>query len=355
MNKIMRIGNRLVGQEQPCFIIAEAGVNHNGDIELAKKLVDVAAEAGADAVKFQTFKTEHLVVRDAPKADYQIETTGSDESQFEMLKKLELSKSDHLTLIKYCKKKEILFLSTPFEEESVDFLEELKLPVIKIPSGEVTNLPFIKYTAEKDIPVIMSTGMSTIAEIDSAVKIFRETNNGNLILLHCVSSYPAPEEQTNLKAMITLKDTFKFPVGYSDHTSGIEIPIAAVAMGACVIEKHFTLDKSFSGPDHRASLEPGMLKLLVRSIRTVEKAMGDGIKKIAECEKRNKSLAQKSLVAKHFIKCGETVSETNVCCKRPGTGIPPCLSGKIYGSRVTRDISEGEILSFSSLEWNETE
>jgi len=322
------------------FIIAEAGVNHNGDIRLAHKLVDAAKEAGADAVKFQTFKAENVVSKLADKAEYQKETTNSKESQYEMIKKLELSFEDFVKIKDYCDKKDIIFLSTPFDYESVGFLESL-VPLYKIGSGEITNLPFLEYVAKKGKPMILSTGMSTLGEVEEAVKtIINVTSSLPLTLLHCVSNYPAKYEDVNLKAMLTLKEVFELPVGYSDHTLGIEIAIAAVALGAKVIEKHFTLDRGLPGPDHKASLEPDELKKMVKAIRNVEKALGSGIKKPAQSELKVMKVARRSLVAARDIRAGEVIKESDILIKRPGTGILPKFKEIIIGMRLTRDVKK---------------
>ncbi|AZR73886.1 N-acetylneuraminate synthase [Anoxybacter fermentans] len=331
------------------FIIAEAGVNHNGDINIAKKLIDVAAEAGVDAIKFQTFKTEKLVSQGAPKADYQLKTTKKSESQYQMIKKLELDKTSHVELMNYCKEKKIMFLSSPFDFESCDLLDELDIPFFKVPSGEITNLPFLKYIAEKQKPIILSTGMANIAEIYEALETIYSTGNRDVVVLHCVTEYPAPIEEVNLSAMLTIRDAFKVPVGYSDHTLGLEIPIAAVALGAKVIEKHFTLDKSMEGPDHKASLEPDELKLLVQSIRNVEKALGDGIKRPAKSEIKNLPVARKSIVAARDIKKGQVLSRDLLEIKRPGDGIEPKFIDKILGFKVNRYIRRDEVLKWEDL------
>ena len=322
------------------FIIAEAGVNHNGDIRLAYKLVDAAKEAGADAVKFQTFKAENVVSKIAEKAEYQKETTNSEESQYEMIKKLELSFEDFVKIKDYCDKKGIIFLSTPFDYESVDFLESL-VPLYKVGSGEITNLPFLEYIAKKGKPIILSTGMSTLGEVEEAVKtIINVTSSLPLVLLHCVSNYPAKYEDVNLKAMLTLKEAFELPVGYSDHTLGIEIAIAAVALGAKVIEKHFTLDRGLPGPDHKASLEPDELKKMVKAIRNVEKALGSGVKRPTQSELKVMKVARRSLVATRDIRAGEVVKESDILIKRPGTGILPKFKEIIIGMRLTRDVKK---------------
>lgn len=328
------------------FIIAEAGVNHNGDINLAKKLIDAAAAAGADAVKFQTFNTDNEVSKFAPKAEYQLETTDEDESQYEMIKKLELSREDHLVLMDYCKASSIKFLSSPFENDAIDLLAELGLDIMKIPSGEITNFPFMKKIGALNKKVIMSTGMATIGEVEQAIDILTEngTDREKITLLHCNTEYPTPYEDVNLRAMVTLADSFKLPVGYSDHTKGIEIPLAAVAMGAVVIEKHFTLDKTMEGPDHKASLEPGELSEMVKAIRNVETALGTGIKKPSKSEKKNIAIARKSIVALCDIKAGEVFTEENVTTKRPGSGVNPMDWNFVLGRKAPRDFGEDELI-----------
>jgi len=337
--------------EDKCFIIAEAGVNHNGKLELAKKLVDVAAEARSDAVKFQTFKAERVVSIFADKAKYQKKTTNATESQFEMIKKLELSFDNFVKIKDYCDRKGIIFLSTPFDYESVDFLENLA-PLYKIGSGEITNLPFLEYIAKKGKPIILSTGMSTLGETEEAVNLILSILTSHvsrfashispLTLLHCVSNYPAEYEDVNLKAMLTLKKVFKLPVGYSDHTLGIEISISAIALGAKVIEKHFTLDKNLPGPDHKASLEPDELKAMIRAIRNIEKSLGDGIKRPTQSELEVMKVARRSLVAKRNIRAGEVVRESDILIKRPATGIPSKFKGIVIGMKPTRDIRKDE-------------
>ena len=285
----IRIEDKLIGEEEPCFIIAEAGVNHNGSVELAKKLIDAAKDAGADAVKFQTFKAENVVVKDAQKAEYQKETTGEG-SQYEMIKKLELTEEDFRELADYAKEKDIMFLSSPFDKDSIDLLNELDVPAFKVGSGEITNFPLLRYIAKKGKPIILSTGMSTLGEIEEALDVIRSEGVEDIALLHCVSNYPARIEDVNLRAMGTLKQAFKLPVGFSDHTLGITAPIAAVALGACVIEKHFTLDRNLPGPDHKASLEADELKEMVKAIREVEKVLGNGIKRPTKEEEEIKKL-----------------------------------------------------------------
>ncbi len=346
----VKIGNIWLGEGEPCFIIAEAGVNHNGDVNLAKKLIDVAREADADAVKFQTFRAEELVTETAEKADYQKETTSPEESQFNMIKKLELTGSDFEKISTYAQKKDILFLSSPFDNGSADLLEELGVPAFKIPSGEITNFPLLQYIARKHKPVILSTGMSTLDEVAAALKVIRGEGTEEIVLLHCVSSYPAKIVDTNLRAMATLKETFKLPVGLSDHTLGITIPIAAVALGACVIEKHFTLDKNLPGPDHKASLEPEELKEMVASIRDVEKAMGDGVKRPTKEEKATRKVARRSIVAKVDIAKGVVITGEMLAIRRPGTGIEPGNLGMVIGKRAKRQIMSDELITSSEVQ-----
>ncbi len=326
------------------FIIAEAGVNHNGDIETAKRLVDVAAVAGADAVKFQTFKAENLVCKNARKADYQMETTDQEESQFEMLKKLELTPSMHERLLEYCNQKNIMFLSTPFDIESLHYLITLGCEMIKIPSGEITNYPFLKEVGKTGKKVILSTGMSTLEEVRDAVKVLKDNGSSDVTVLHCNTEYPTPYNDVNLQAMYTLKKELGIPAGYSDHTQGIEVPIAAAALGASVIEKHFTLDKTMEGPDHKASLEPDELQAMVRAIRNIEGALGSGEKVPSESEKRNISIVRKSIVAKCDIDAGEVFTEDNLTTKRPGTGFSPMLWEQVIGCKAKRKFKVDEII-----------
>lgn len=329
-----------------CFIIAEAGVNHNGSIDTARKLIDVAVDARADAVKFQTFKTDQIVSMTAPKAEYQIRTTGKRETQFRMLKKLELSGKAHSELFLYCKKKKTMFLSTPFDIESVDFLNKLGLGIFKIPSGEITNLPYLKKIGNLKKKIIMSTGMADAREIKDALKILIDcgTPKENITLLHCNTDYPTSMRDVNLLAMLTIRDAFKVKVGYSDHTPGIEVPVAAVALGASIIEKHFTLDKNMSGPDHKASLEPDELKAMVNAIRNVEKALGNGIKKPSRSEMKNIQVVRKSIVAAKDIKKGEVFGEDNITVKRPAGGISPMEWDNILGKRAKRDFRGDELI-----------
>lgn len=326
------------------FIIAEAGVNHNGSFELAKKLVDKAVWAGADCIKFQTFNSKNLVSKNAQKAEYQKKTTDSSESQLDMLKKLELSKEEFIELRDYCNQKGIMFLSTPFDLESIDFLASIGVKTWKVPSGEITNYPFLRAIGKRKESVIMSTGMCTLDEVRDAIEVLKTFGTSDITLLHCTTEYPAPYDSVNLKAMLTLQNEFGFNVGYSDHTNGIEVPVAAVAMGASVIEKHFTLDKNMEGPDHKASLEPEELKQMVQSIRNVELALGDGKKQPSDAEKKNIVIARKSIVAACDIKKGEKFTEENLTAKRPGNGISPMNWAEVLGKIAKRDFSEDELI-----------
>jgi N,N'-diacetyllegionaminate synthase len=328
------------------LIIAEAGVNHNGDIALAKELVARAAAAGADVVKFQSFLTSKLVSPLAPKAHYQKVSTDPAESQFEMIRKLELSRADHVVLIEECRRHGIAFLSTAFDVESFDMLIELGLELVKIPSGEITNLPFLRHVASTCRPVILSTGMATLGEIESALDIIEQagTSRSQITVLHCSTEYPTPMPDVNLRAMCNMKHAFGVAIGYSDHTIGIEVPIAAVALGATVIEKHFTIDRSLPGPDHRASLEPHEMKAMVDAIRNIELAMGDGIKRPNTSEIKNMSIARKSLVASKPIRAGERFSADNLTAKRPGTGISPMRWDELIGRVAFRDFAPDELI-----------
>ena len=330
------------------IIIAEAGVNHNGDINKAKQLINKAVEASVDYIKFQTFKTELCISKNAVKADYQIENTqNSSESQLEMVKKLELSFDQFVELEKYCNQKNIKFLSTGFDSESLTFLAQLGVTIAKIPSGEITNLPYLRQVASLFPEVILSTGMATIDEIKDAVKVL--TDNGvskdKITILHCNTEYPTPMEDVNLKAMLHIQRELGLPIGYSDHTLGIEVPIAAVALGATVIEKHFTLDKTLPGPDHKASLEPNELKAMVSAIRNIEKAIGgSGLKEVSKSEEKNKPIARKSIVASTDIKKGDTFTPENLTVKRPGTGISPMQWDEVIGKEAKRDFQEDELI-----------
>ena len=328
------------------FIIAEAGVNHNGSITLAKKLIDVAAKSGANAVKFQTFKAEKLLSKAAEKAEYQKQTTDLSESQFDMLNRLELDLNSHKELISHSKEKGIMFLSTAFDHNSIDLLNDLGLSIFKIPSGEITNLPYLRHIGSLNKNVILSTGMSNLEEIDEALKILISsgTKKENITVLHANTMYPTPMEDVNLNAMKTISDVFDIEIGYSDHTLGIEVDIAAVAMGAKIIEKHFTLDREMEGPDHKASLEPFELKSMVDAIRNIEKAMGDGIKRPTKSEKPNIDIARKSIVTIKSIAKGDRFTEKNVAVKRPGTGLSPMKWDSIVGTTAERDYKLDELL-----------
>ena len=328
------------------FIIAEAGVNHNGSLDLAKKLIDVASESGADAVKFQTFKAEKLVSKNAQKADYQKQTTNKTESQFDMIKKLELDMDTHKELIAYCETKNIMFLSTPFDHDSIELLNDLGLEIFKIPSGEITNLPYLRHIGKLNKKVILSTGMADIGEIEDALDILINTGTKkeNITILHANTMYPTPMEDVNLKAMVTIGNTFDIAYGYSDHTLGIEVDIAAVALGACCVEKHFTLDKTMEGPDHKASLEPHELKSMIKAIRNIELALGSCVKKPSKSEIPNMQIARKSIVAKIEIKKGDKLSEENITIKRPGNGINPMRWDEVVGTIAAKDYKEDELI-----------
>lgn len=328
------------------LIIAEAGVNHNGSLEMAKTLVEKAAEAGVDYVKFQTFKSEKLVSRHATKAEYQKANTDGEDSQLKMLQQLELSHNDHLQLIEHCNRCGVNFLSTAFDLDSIDFLASLNLDLWKIPSGEITNLPYLRRIAQKGERVIMSTGMCTLDDIEAALNILisNGTPRENITLLHCNTEYPTPWSDVNLRAMHDIAQRFNLAVGYSDHTQGIEVPIAAVALGATVIEKHFTLDNNLPGPDHKASLNPQQLKEMVTAIRHIELSLGDGVKQISESERKNISIARKSIVAATHISKGDLLTEENLTVKRPGGGISPMLWDKVVGTTATRDYLPDEMI-----------
>lgn len=328
------------------LIIAEAGVNYNGNLDLAKEMVHVARECGADIIKFQTAKAELVISRYAPKADYQKETTGVTESQLDMCRKILLPYEDFVELAELCRQVGIRFLSTPFESESIDFLYKLGMRIWKIPSGEITNLPYLEKIGGYGQKIILSTGMSTLIEVENAIKVLmsKGTRKENITLLHCTTEYPAPYSEVNLKAMLTLREHFGMKVGYSDHTPGAIIPIAAISLGASVIEKHFTLDKNMEGPDHKASLNPEELKEMIISIRKVETALGDGEKIPQPCEIKNIAVARKSIIAKHEIKEGELFTEENLTTKRPGNGISPMKWYEVLGTKAIRDFHQDELI-----------
>ncbi len=326
------------------YIIAEAGVNHNGSLELAKKMVDTAKEAGASCIKFQTFVSENIVSKYAEKAQYQQQQTDATESQLSMLKRLELTHNDFIELNNYCKQREIEFLSTAFDFESIEFLNGLGMETWKIPSGDITNLPYLIKIAKLQKPVILSTGMCTLNEVESAINTLRDNGSGEITVLHCTTEYPTPFKDVNLLAMNTMKAEFGVSIGYSDHTTGIEVPIAAVALGATVIEKHFTLDRNMEGPDHKASLEPKELKEMVRAIRNIELAIGSDQKSPAESEIKNISIARKSIIALKNIKKGDIFTEENITVKRPGNGISPMRWFEVIGQKAVRDFNEDELI-----------
>ena len=328
------------------FIIAEAGVNHNGSAHLAKQLIDVASDSGADAVKFQTFKAENLVAKNTQKAEYQKQTTDASESQFDMIKKLELDMETHKELIAYCQKKDIMFLSTPFDHESIDLLSDLGLQIFKIPSGEITNLPYLRHIGSLDKKIVLSTGMSNLKEVGDALNILINagTSKDNITVLHANTMYPTPMEDVNLNAMLTIQKEFGVNIGYSDHTLGIEVDIAAVAMDASCIEKHFTLDKTMDGPDHKASLEPEELKAMVDAIRNIEKALGSSEKKPSPSETVNIDVVRKSIVAKTNINKGDILDENNICVKRPGSGVSPMKWDEVIGTISSKDYNADELI-----------
>lgn len=345
------IGEREVGPGRPVLVIAEAGVNHNGDLSLAIQLIDAAVDCGADVVKFQSFRTEEIVTRSAPKADYQTVTAGTTESQFQMLKRLELKASDQAKLQQHCESRGIVYLSTPYDPTSAKELADQKVKAIKIASTDTTNLPFLHFVGKLGIPVILSTGMSEIAEVRSAFDTLRAAGLQQIALLHCTSEYPAPMDELNLAAIQTLRTNFDAPVGFSDHSSGIEAATWAVAMGACIVEKHFTLDRSMPGPDHAASAEPSEMKKLIQTLRQLERSIGDGVKRSTPSEQRNKPKMQKSLVARCVIKEGEIITEETLTAKRPATGLSPLLWRSVIGKRAAREIAADEILTKEAVRW----
>lgn len=350
MSQQLTFGTRRIGPDSPCFIIAEAGVNHNGDMEMARKLIDVAANAGADAVKFQTFKAEKLVSAHGRKALYQLASTSNEESQREMLRKLELPRQEHLGLMRLCAERGIMFLSSPFEEESATFLAELGVSGLKLPSGEITNYPFLEHVGRLKLPVILSTGMSTLADVDEGLSALRGAGCPAVALLHCVSNYPADPAACNLRAMDTLTTAFQVPVGFSDHAIGMEVSLAAVARGACLVEKHITLDKSLPGPDQRASMAPEEFKAFVRAIRVVESALGDGRKVPVASERDTAEVARKSIVANVDIPAGVRIERSMLAMRRPGTGMPAKLISLVAGRMARTAISEGTTLEWSHVQ-----
>ena len=350
MSRDFVLAGRAIAPGRPAFVIAEAGVNHNGDPALARALIDAAADSAADAVKFQTFRTSALTSRTAPKAAYQIEATGAGESQSEMLMRLELSTETLRALQAHAAARGIVFFSTPFDEASADTLAALGVPMFKVPSGEITNLPLLRHIAAKGKPIILSTGMSTLDEVEQALAAIGNVADVPVAILHCVSAYPAPVGEVNLRAMDALRDRFGRPVGLSDHTLGLEIALAAVARGAAIVEKHLTLDKNLPGPDHRASLEPAEMAALVRGIRNIEAALGDGVKRPMPSELDTRRVARKSLVAARALRAGEELVKDAVAVKRPGTGISPAELERALGRRVRRDLAADDVIDWTALE-----
>jgi N,N'-diacetyllegionaminate synthase len=343
------VGTRRIGRGEPVFIVAEAGVNHNGDPALARRLVDAAAEGGADAVKFQTFSVDALLTPEAPKAGYQLETTGASESQREMLAHLELGVDRLAELRDRAARHGLVFFSAPFDEASADALEALGVALFKVPSGEITNVPLLRHVAAKGRPIILSTGMTTMEEVEGAVATIRDAGDPPLVLLHCLSAYPAPPGEVNLRAMDSLAARFGCPVGFSDHTLGIEIALAAVARGASIVEKHLTLDTSLPGPDHRASLAPPEFTAMVKGIRAVESALGDGVKRAMPSEIDTRRVARKSLVAARPLEAGHRITATDVRSKRPGTGISPTELPHILGLPLKRDVAADEVIAWEAF------
>lgn len=350
----VRIGDRLIGPGQACFIVAEAGVNHNGDIRLAYRLIDLAARAGVNAVKFQSFVTEELVTPEAPKPGYQLKTTPKADSQFKMIKALELNSDDHAKLKAHCEKSGVIYLCTPYDKISLDKLDRMDVAAFKVSSTDTTNIPFLRYIAAKGRPVILSTGMSTFDEVKEALcALYSGGLTGRVILLHCTSEYPAPVSEVNLRAISSMHQAFGCPVGFSDHTAGIGAGLWAVVAGACVIEKHFSLDRDMAGPDHRASIGPDELSELVKRVRDAERALGDGVKRPMPSELPNKTLMQRSLVAKRNIRAGEIIKADDLTCKRPGSGLRPSCFDCVVGKQAATDIPKDGVLTFSSIKWKE--
>jgi N,N'-diacetyllegionaminate synthase len=347
---MVTVGERAVGPGEPCFVIAEAGVNHNGDLELALRLVDAAAEAGADAVKFQTFQAEGVAAVGAPKADYQLDTTPAGESQLEMLKRLELDADAYRTLKEAAERRGLVFLSTPFDVGSVDLLDELRVDAFKVASPDLTNLPLLEEIGRRGRPVFLSTGLGTLAEVEAGVAALKTAGATEVVVLHCVSEYPAAAADANLRAMATIADRVGCPVGYSDHTEGLEVALAAVALGACALEKHFTLDRTLPGPDQRASLEPTELSALVAGIRRVESALGTGSKEPTEAERRNAQLVRRSLAAAGDLPAGVVLTPDMLVALRPGTGISPARIDEVVGRKLARSVAHHELLQPDDLE-----
>jgi N-acetylneuraminate synthase len=343
------LGDRLVGPGRDVFVIAEIGVNHNGDMALAERLVDAAADAGADAVKFQTFTASDLVAGDAPKAQYQRERTSGNDSQLEMLRALELDAGDHARLAERCRARSLVFLSTPFDKSSIDLLVGLGLPALKIASPDLTNPLLLEQAAATGLPLLLSTGLATLAEVEEGVRAARAAGAAGVVVLHCESAYPAPAAEANLLAIPAMAEYLGVPVGYSDHTLGLDASAAAVALGACVIEKHLTLDRAFAGPDHAASSEPDEFAALVRSIRTVESALGDGIKRAMPAEEANRAAIKRSLAAARDLEAGTVLAAEMLIALRPGTGVPPSRLGDVVGRTLVRSLGRGELVDPSLL------
>lgn len=345
----IKIANRLIGDGEPCFIIAEAGINHNGDLNRAKRMIEIASAMRADAVKFQTGKVDETVTRRAPKAEYQEDFKEPSESQYQMIKKLEFTEEQWFELADFARNVGIIFLSKPAYEGAVDLLVKMGVPAIKIGSGDITYLTLLHHAAKTGLPIILSTGMSTLGDIEDAINAIHSEKNEDIILLHCTSNYPPRYADANLKAMLTLKQTFQVPVGYSDHSLGITVPIAAVSLGACVIEKHFTLDKSLPGPDHKASLAPREFKEMVKSIRIAEEALGNPIKKPVEAEEGMRMITRKSIVANVDITRGEIITREMLSFKRPGTGLPQTFLDLIVGRKARTDIKKDDIIKWDMV------
>lgn len=344
------LNQRAIGEGARCFVIAEAGVNHNGQLDLAHRLVDAAADSGADAVKFQTFEADALAAEDAPKAEYQKKTAGAAESQRDMLRKLMLSEQAHVELKRHAEERGLFFFSTPFDERSAELLDRVGIALLKVPSGELTNLPFLRSLARRRLPMILSTGMADLDEVAAAVDVVRASGLSALALLHCTSSYPAPPESVNLRAMQTLRAQFGVPVGYSDHTRGAAIPIAAVALGACILEKHLTLDRNLPGPDHTASMEPVDFRAMVEAVRATEMALGDGSKRPHSCELDVRRVARKSLFTARPIDAGAALCAEDLVARRPAGGISPAALDRLIGRRLKRRLAEAVLLDEGDLE-----
>jgi N,N'-diacetyllegionaminate synthase len=347
---MVRVGGREIGPGRPCFVIAEAGVNHNGDRQLAVALVEAAAAAGVDAVKFQTFRAEGVAAPSAPKARYQLETTPGEESQLEMLQRLELDREAHVALKREAERYGLVFLSTPFDPVSVDLLDRLGVDAFKVASPDLTNQPLLEEIGRRGRPVFLSTGLADLREVEQALGVLREAGAADVVVLHCVSEYPAAAEDVNLRAMMTMREQLGRPVGYSDHTEGSEVALAAVALGACVLEKHFTLDRALPGPDHRASIEPQELEQLVVAVRRVESSLGTGVKKPTEAERRNAAVVRRSLAAADDLPAGIVLTRGMLTSLRPGTGIPPTRIDQVVGRRLARRLARSELLAPDDLE-----